>query len=87
MNDLTTYIAQFGIPNAVIDFNGNDGLIAGIWGFDEIIEYKQNQVFLNGHTVVGNPIDILQDTVRGTGVYIRSNSTGGDVSDSNYHFV
>ena len=63
MNDLTTYIAQFGIPNAVIDFNGNDGLIAGIWGFDEIIEYKQNQVFLNGHTVVGNPIDILQDTV------------------------
>ena len=28
--------------------------------------------------------NILQDTVRGTGVYIRSNSTGGDVSDSNY---
>lgn len=63
MNDLTAYISQFGKPNAIIDFNGNDGLIAGIWGFEEIIECINGTVYLNGKIIAGNPLDILQNTL------------------------
>tara|TARA_B100001029_G_C15062001_1_gene459335 strand:+ start:3785 stop:5002 length:1218 start_codon:yes stop_codon:yes gene_type:complete len=63
MNDIIAYIPKLGFPDAVIDYNGNDGLIAGIWGFDEIIEFKNNKIFLNEKLVHGIPLKVLQSTL------------------------
>ena len=63
MIDLNTHINNYGKPNAIIDFNGNNGILAGIWGFDQIIECIDGQVYLNGKLKSGDPLDILQKTI------------------------
>lgn len=63
MTDLKNYISKLGKPDAIIDYNGNDGLIAGVWGFDEIIECFDGFTYLNGKLINGNPIEILQNTL------------------------
>ena len=63
MIDLNYYINNLGKPDAIIDFNGKNNLYAGIWGFDEIIECNNGQVFLNGKLKHGDPLDILQETI------------------------
>ena len=47
MTDLKNYISELGKPDAIIDYNGNDGLIAGIWGCDEFIECIDGFTYLN----------------------------------------
>ena len=36
MIDLNTHINNYGKVDAIIDFNGNNGILAGIWGFDDL---------------------------------------------------
>ncbi|MBC8198258.1 MAG: aminodeoxychorismate synthase component I [Candidatus Marinimicrobia bacterium] len=64
MIDLNTYIEQNGNPDAVIDYNGNSGILAGIWGFDEIFTCVNNKTYLNGKYIEGNPLDIFQNTIK-----------------------
>ncbi len=63
MNNLNTYIPKYGVPDAVIDFNGNDGLIAGIWGFENVIECKNGKILLNKKNISCNPLEFLQMTI------------------------
>ena len=63
MIDLNTHINNYGKPNAIIDFNGNNGILAGIWGIDQIIECINGQTFINGELIRGNPLDILQENI------------------------
>ena len=63
MTDLKNYIPELGKPDAIIDFNGNNGLIAGVWGFDEIIKCIDGFTYLNGKLINGHPLEILQNTL------------------------
>ena len=63
MSDLNNSISQLGYPDAVINFNGNDGLIAGIWGFKSTVFYKKDKIFVNNKIVEGKPLKILQETL------------------------
>ena len=51
------------LSNAIIDFNGNNGILAGIWGFSEIIECMDGNVFKNGELIPGNSLHILNETL------------------------
>ena len=51
MIDLNTHINNYGKPNAIIDFNGNNGILAGIWGFDQIIECINGKTSINGELI------------------------------------
>ena len=63
MSDLNNSISQLGYPDAVINFNGNNGLIAGIWGFKSTVFYKKDKIFVNNKIVEGKPLKILQETL------------------------
>ena len=60
MDSLNHLIAQYGSPDILIDSNAHSETKYAIWGFDEIFEINNQGAFLNGNSIQGDYLDILQ---------------------------